>query len=147
MSVASFVSLFRGVFVGVLLVVGELSVQGLPWLLVAVPLQVGLTLGLGLLVAAVHVFFRDTAQVLSMLFQVWFYLTPIVYPLALVPERFRPWLGWNPLTPLVELYRRAFLGGDAGGPSLWPLGIVVAVILSLGLWLFRSLKPTFVDEI
>ncbi len=135
------------VFVGVLLVVGELSVQGLPWLLVAVPLQVGLTLGLGLLVAAVHVFFRDTAQVLSMLFQVWFYLTPIVYPLALVPERFRPWLGWNPLTPLVELYRRAFLGGDAGGPSLWPLGIVVAVILSLGLWLFRSLKPTFVDEI
>jgi len=134
------------VFVAVLLAVGELSVQGLPWLLVAVPLQVGLTLGLGLLVSAVHVFFRDTAQLLSMLFQVWFYLTPIVYPLALVPERFRPWLELNPLTALVDLYRRAFLGG-AGGPGVWPLAIAVAVILSMGLWLFRSLKPTFVDEI
>src|SRR6185436_9599052 len=135
------------VFVAVLVAVGDFSAQGLPLLLVAVPLQVGLTLGLGLLVSAVHVFFRDTAQLLSLLFQVWFYLTPIVYPLALVPERFRSWLELNPLTALVDLYRRAFLGGEAGGPGALPLAVAVFVILSAGLWLFRSLKPTFVDEI
>lgn len=135
------------VFVGVLVSVGEFSARGLPLLLVAVPLQVGLTLGLGLLVAAIHVFFRDTAQLLSMLFQVWFYLTPIVYPLGLVPERFRPWLALNPLTSLVDLYRRAFLGGEAEGPGALPLAVAVFVILSAGLWLFRSLKPAFVDEI
>jgi lipopolysaccharide transport system permease protein len=138
------------VFVGVLLAVGELSVRTLPLLLVAVPLQVGLTLGLGLLVSAVHVFFRDTAQLLSMLFQVWFYLTPIVYPLALVPERFRPWLELNPLTSLVELYRSAFFGGSVGeaaAQGALPLAVAVFVILSGGLWLFRSLKLAFVDEI
>ena len=42
--------------------------------------------------AALHVFFRDTAQILGMVFNVWFYLTPIVYPLALVPSRYRTWL-------------------------------------------------------
>lgn len=135
------------VFVAVLVSVGEFSAQGLPLLLVAVPLQVGLTLGLGLLVAAVHVFFRDTAQLLAMLFQVWFYLTPIVYPLALVPERFRPWLALNPLTSLVDLYRRAFLGGEAGEAGMIPLIVAVFMIMFAGLWLFRSLKPTFVDEI
>lgn len=139
------------VFVGVLMAVGELSIQNLPLLLVAVPLQVGLTLGLGLLVSAVHVFFRDTAQLLSMLFQVWFYLTPIVYPLALVPPRFQPWLALNPLTSLVDLYRRAFFGGAGGeaggGWGIFPLALAVFVVLSGGLWLFRSLKLAFVDEI
>src|SRR5262245_12435751 len=99
------------IFVVVLAAVRELSWSGLPLLLVALPLQVGLTLGLGLLVAAVHVFFRDTAQALGLVFNVWFYLTPIVYPLALVPERFRAWVELNPLTALVGLYRRAFFGG------------------------------------
>ncbi len=60
------------------------------------PLQVALTLGLGLLLGAVHVFFRDTAQVLGMVLTGWFYLTPIVYPPAYVPERFRRWIELNP---------------------------------------------------
>ena len=59
---------------------GELSWGGLPLLLLAVPLQVGLTLGPRAPARAVHVFFRDTAQVLGMVFNGWFYLTPIVYP-------------------------------------------------------------------
>lgn len=136
------------IFVVVLASLGELSWQGLPLLLIAVPLQVGLTLGLGLMVAAVHVFFRDTAQILGMVFNAWFYLTPVVYPLALVPERFRGWLELNPLTPLVGLYRQAFLGGSLvlvkGTGSL---ALVVAVVLSLGFWLFRRLKRAFADEI
>jgi homopolymeric O-antigen transport system permease protein len=136
------------VYVVALLSVGELSWSGLPLLLLAVPLQVGLTLGLGLLMAAVHVFFRDTAQVLGMAFNVWFYLTPIVYPLALVPERFRGWVELNPLTGLVALYRRAFLGGgEAWMPGAASLAVAVAVLLSLGFWVFRRLKPAFVDEI
>ena len=94
-----------------LAVLGELHLGGLPLLLLAVPLQVALTLGLGLLLGAVNVFFRDTAQVLGMAFTGWFYLTPIVYPAAQVPARFRPWIELNPLTSLVELYRQAFLGG------------------------------------
>ncbi len=136
------------VFVAALVFVGEFSWGGLPLLLLAVPLQLALTLGLGLVLAAVHVFFRDTAQLLGMVLNVWFYLTPIVYPLALVPPRFRSWLELNPLTTLVELYRRAFLGGELTVvPGTARLAVAAVVLVLLGFWLFRSLKPAFVDEI
>src|SRR5262249_55728579 len=95
-----------GLFVGVLALQGDRVGSGLPFLLLALPLQAGLTAGLGLMLSAVHVFFRDTAQLLGMLFTAWFYLTPIVYPVSLVPERFRALVEANPLTPLVALYRR-----------------------------------------
>ena len=138
-------------FLGVLGYLGELSWQGLPLLLVAVPLQVALTLGLGLLLGAVHVFFRDTAQVVGMVLTGWFYLTPIVYPIAYVPERFRAWIDRNPLTALVGLYREAFLGAEPGAASpmagLGLLAAAAAVLLCVGLWLFARLKPAFVDEI
>jgi ABC-type polysaccharide/polyol phosphate export permease len=136
------------IFVAVLAWLGELAWGGLPVLLVAVPLQTGLVLGLGLLTSALQVFFRDTTQVLGLVFTAWFYLTPIVYPLALVPERFRSWVEANPLTPLVGLYRQAFLGGETAlAPGTWALALAAAVLLSAGLWLFRRLKPIFVDEI
>ncbi len=136
------------IFLGVLVWLGEVSWTGLPLLLVAVPLQAALMLGLGLLMAALQVFFRDTTQVLGMVFTAWFYLTPIVYPLALVPGRFRAWVEANPLTPLVGLYRQAFLGGESAlAPGTWALALAAAVLLSAGFWLFRRLKPIFVDEI
>jgi lipopolysaccharide transport system permease protein len=136
------------IFLAVLAAIGELSLRGLPMLLIAVPLQIGLTLGLGLMVAAVHVFFRDTAQILGMVFNAWFYLTPVVYPLALVPGRFRGWLELNPLTPLVGLYRQAFLGGSlAPVRGTGGLAVAAVVLLSLGFWLFRRLKRAFADEI
>jgi len=136
------------IFLGVLGFLGELTWSGLPLLLLAVPLQIALTLGLGLLLGSVHVFFRDTAQVLGMVFTGWFYLTPIVYPAALVPERWRGWIELNPLTPLVGLYRQAFLGGGlALVPGTGALALVAAVLLSAGFLLFRRLKTAFVDEI
>lgn len=137
-----------GVFVVILAVTGELAWSGLGWLLLAVPLQVAITLGLGLLLAPSHVFFRDTAQVLGMVTMAWFYLTPIVYPLAWVPERLTPWIEANPLTALVGLYRSALLGRELTfGPSFWGLVAAAAALLPLGYAVFRRIAPVFVDEI
>ncbi len=137
-----------GVFVVVLAVVGQLSVPALAWLALALPLQLALTAGLGLLLASIHVFFRDTAQIVGMVLSGWFYLTPIVYPLGMVPERFRPWIEANPLTPLISLYRAAFLGRPfTPGPTAIGLGLAAVLLPAAGLWLFRRLRPTFVDEI
>jgi lipopolysaccharide transport system permease protein len=136
------------IFLGVLGFLGELAWGGLPLLLLAVPLQLALTLGLGLLLGAVNVFFRDIAQVLGMVFTGWFYLTPIVYPAAAVPARFRGWIALNPLTALVELYRQSFLGGaPALVPGTGALALAAAVLLCAGFLLFRRLKAAFVDEI
>jgi lipopolysaccharide transport system permease protein len=136
------------VFLVVLAALGDLAWGGLPVLLVALPLQVLLTLGLGLLLGAVQVFFRDTAQLLGMLFTGWFYLTPIVYLLSAVPPRWQPWIELNPLTPLVVLYRQAFLSGQLRlAPGTGGLAIIAAVLLCAGFWLFRRLKVAFVDEI
>jgi lipopolysaccharide transport system permease protein len=148
---ALFHQLVAGVaFAAVLLWRGELAWQGLPLLLVAVPLQVALTAGLGMLLAGVHVFFRDVAQILGIVLNAWFYLTPIVYPLALVPERYRSWIELNPLTTLVEMYRRALLEGSPAlsvPPGTGPLVAAAAVLLCAGFWLFGRLRPAFVDEI
>lgn len=145
------------VFLLILAVTGELAWTSLPLLLLALPLQVALTLGLGLLLASVHVFFRDTAQVLGMLFTGWFFLTPIVYPLSLVSEGYS-WRGMelplrgliqlNPLTALVGLYRQALLGASPPATSgLVSLAAGACGALLLGGWLFRRWRPAFVDEI
>ncbi len=136
------------VFLVILAALGELSVGTMPILAIALPLQIALTLGLGLLLCCVHTLFRDTAQLLSMVVMGWFYLTPIVYPRSLVPPRFQAWIQWNPLTTLVDLYRQALLTGDAG--SIGGVGQLATVALGLllaGGWLFRRLKRGFADEV
>ena len=137
-----------GLFLVILAVTGHLTLSGLPVLLIAIPLQIALTVGLGFLVASVHVFVRDTAQIISMLMMGWFYLTPIVYPMELVPYQLRPIMEINPLTVLVTLYREAFLGGGMLPlKALLPLVAAAAISLSVGAWVFYRLKPAFVDEI
>ncbi len=127
---------------------GQLQLGSLPLLLVAIPLQVGFTLGLGLLLCTAHVFFRDTVQVVGMVLMGWFYLTPIVYPLSLVPEAYRSWASLNPLSVLVALYREAFLGGELVLPDgTGTLAATTVLVLLVGGWLFGHFKPDFVDEL
>ena len=136
------------VFLVVVAAAGQASPASLPWLLLAIPLQMALTLGLGFFLASLNVLFRDISQLLGMVLMAWFFLTPIVYPLGQVPAELQPWVAVNPLTVLTSLYRLAFFGGDP--VPVWQLaglaGVAVVVFLG-GLVMFRRLKPTFVDEI
>ncbi len=136
------------VFLVILAILGKLSLGGLPILAVALPLQIALTLGLGMLLCCIHTLFRDTAQLLSMAMMGWFYLTPVVYPRSLVPPRFQDWIQWNPLTTLVGLYRRALLAGEGGAfQGVGQLAVVALCLLLAGGWLFRRLKHGFADEV
>ncbi len=136
------------VFLIILAALGKLTAGGLPMLLIAVPLQLALTLGLGLLLCCIHTLFRDTVQLLSMGMMGWFYLTPIVYPRSLIPPRYQPWIQWNPLTTVVDLYRQALLAGEVGNPGgLGQLALVALGLLLAGVWLFRRLKHSFADEV
>lgn len=137
------------VFFVVIAFVGGIHWAGLPLLLVILPIQFALTFGLGLALAPLHVIFRDTAQFLGLFFQGWFYLTPIVYPLGMIPAKYRFWLDLNPLTALVGLYRRALLGSPThvSFGFLVALAVVSLVLLGIGLVIFRHMRSTLADEI
>jgi lipopolysaccharide transport system permease protein len=101
--------------------------------LAALPLlalvQLLLMIGLGWTVATLHVYFRDTAQVLAVVLPMWFYLTPIIYPYTLVPQALQPLLAANPLTALVEGYREILLEDTVplGAGAAW---LAVASVLA-----------------
>lgn len=123
--------------------------QGVPemlWLLpVALLIQFAAQVGLGWLLAAAYVFFRDLPQVLTFVLSVVFYLSPILYT---VSTRFERFFLWNPLTPLLGLFRSAMLASPLPpGGSIVFLLIVSAILFGGGLFVFRKAQPTLADVI
>lgn len=111
----------------------------------AILVLVALTAGFSLVLAALHVYFRDVRFLVQAALLGWFYLTPVIYPIGLL-HGLRPWLDANPATGLVELFRAATVGADHGWlTSLWwSLGWTVA-LLALALALHRRRDRVFVD--
>jgi ABC-type polysaccharide/polyol phosphate export permease len=126
----------------------EIDLSHLPWLAVGVVGQIALTLGLGLIVAALQVYLRDVGHGLGLVLSALFYVTPIVYPIALVPDRLRGLLGANPLTTVVGLYRSFLISGDPpGAAQIVALAVWGAALLLVGSAVFRRLAPGFADEL
>jgi lipopolysaccharide transport system permease protein len=117
----------------------------LPLLMV---IQFVLTVGLAYPLAALNVTFRDTQHTLGVLLQMLFYLTPIFYDLNSVPKQFHPLYQLNPMVPLIEAYRAILLKGtQPDWQVLLIVSLAVAVILPIGLAIFRRQSNTFVEEL
>jgi len=140
-------------FAGYVLVLIVLAVAGEPvhfvGLLLAVPLWLVMAVavtGIALLLAALQVFIRDVEHILMPVLMILMYVTPILYPLTLVPAGMRPWVAANPFGWLVERMRDALI---AGRPALeWGDAVAVLVAAALfaaGLAVFRRLSPHFED--
>ena len=140
-------------FAGYLVVLVALRAFGEPvrfeGLLIAVPLWIVLALavtGLALLLAALQVFIRDVEHVLMPVLMITMYLTPILYPLTLVPESARPWVAANPFGWLVARLREALLDGRLALHWGDAVALVAALLLFFaGRWVFRRLSPHFED--
>jgi lipopolysaccharide transport system permease protein len=117
----------------------------------AVAIPVWITLGIGvtgiaLALSALQVFIRDVEHVLAPLLTVLMYLTPILYPLALVPDGARPWVAANPFGWLVSRLRDALLDGQVAPRAGDAVALAVALALFFGgRWVFRRLSPYFED--
>ena len=123
----------------------ELTVLWLPVLLIP---QLLFTLGASWLVASLGVFLRDITQGITLLLMAWMYLTPIIYPESIVPNRFRAFLNFNPFTPLVRSYRRIFLEGTAPDWSgLAYFAAFAIVVFVLGYWWFARTRKSFADVV
>lgn len=121
------------------------------WLLLLVPallLQTLLAFGIGCIAATMTVFLRDTMHAVGVGLTVIFYATPVVYPMSLVPPRLRPFIEANPMTPLVDLFRRAFTLHAAPPPSsVLYLTVFALCVAAAGAALFARARPHFADLI
>jgi lipopolysaccharide transport system permease protein len=115
------------------------------WLPVLVLIQFAFTLGVGLAAAAANTFLRDVRPALQLVVQLWFYASPIIYPISAVPERLRAVYALNPTVGLLEGYRAMWLGQPA------PIGYVAVsaaislVCLLAGYAFFKRSEAVFAD--
>jgi len=115
---------------------------------VVIFIQFVLTLGLGYLVAAVNVLFRDTEHLVAVLLQLLFFLTPVFYDVDMVPERYRALYDLNPMVHLVEAYRAILLDGTwPSGMALSTLAVLSLLLMYLGQKVFVNLSYRFVEEL
>jgi lipopolysaccharide transport system permease protein len=118
------------------------------WLPILLIPQLIFTLGAAWLIASLGVFLRDIAQGLVLLLMAWLYMTPIIYPESIVPERYRPFINANPFTPLIRSYRRVLLEGRAPEWSGLAYFTAIAVIsFVIGYWWFARTRKNFADVI
>jgi ABC-type polysaccharide/polyol phosphate export permease len=120
------------------------------WLLgipILVAVQLALLTGVILLIASINVFFRDLEHLMEVFLTLAFYLTPVLYPLALVPDRWRPVVLVNPMTSLIHAWRDLFLHNALPGAELWPALLFTLGAVALGVAAFRRLEPGFTDAL
>ena len=150
---ASVAATFVLQFAGYLAILAVLRIAGEPihlrGLLIAVPvwavLLVGVA-GLTFFVAALQVFVKDVEHVLMPLLMMLMYLTPILYPLTLVPEGVRPWVAANPFNWVVGRLRDGLLEGRLSLQPSDALAVAISIALFVaGRWVFRRLSPHFED--
>jgi len=122
-----------------------------PWIALVLPALVFLVallaLGTGLFIAACTVRFRDLHHLFSLVLQLWMFGTPVVYPLAEVPQPYRNWLALNPLSAIFEAFRWALFGTPVDLRLMTVSVIMVLMVFSLGLYTFQRVERTFVDTI
>jgi lipopolysaccharide transport system permease protein len=105
-----------------------------------------LGIGFGLLLGVFNVFARDISQVLIVVMQIWFWLTPVIYPVNALPPAFRWVVDFNPVAPMIALYQNALL--DLPLPSLGhvlPIAVLTGCCLALSFYVFRKASPEMVD--
>ena len=120
------------------------------WLPLVVAVQLLLTTGLALMLAALTVHFRDVRDILSHVLMLWFFATPIIYPWTAVPLAMRPWMDLNPFKHLAISYQEIlFNPQDAFGHKWWLLALagVSVVVFIAGYWLFDRLRDSMAEAV
>lgn len=115
---------------------------------VLVLLQYGFTLGLAYFVASLQVRYRDTQHALNIILLLGFYLTPVFYDPALIPDNYRLLYALNPMMHLIGGYRNILLRGELpSSPSLALFGAVIGVLLVLGYIYFKRASHEFDEDL
>ncbi|HVF35719.1 MAG TPA: ABC transporter permease, partial [Candidatus Saccharimonadia bacterium] len=122
------------------------DLAGLGWALPCWVLLAAFAYGLALALATIRVFVPDAAHVVPQLTALWFYLTPIFYPIAIIPASLRGAVEANPMTAFASLFRHALLGEPVDlGRALLVASLATLAALALGGFAFRRAARHFED--
>lgn len=115
---------------------------------VIIVLMAMLGLGVGLIVTAMTIKYRDLAFLVSFGVQLLMYATPVIYPLSFVPEKYKSLIALNPLVSLIETFRYGFIGTGKFYAGAFAYSVVASVILFFaGLVVFNKVEKNFVDTV
>lgn len=111
-------------------------------------IEAGLGLGFGIIVSSMTTRYRDLRYLVGFGVSLWLYATPVIYPVSAIPEQYQFIIQANPMTPIVEAFRYAYLG--AGTVNFINLGYsfgLMVVVLLIGIVLFNRIEQTFMDTV
>ena len=121
------------------------SVESLLFLPAIIFSQLMLIMGLGLMAAALNVFTRDIDPLMKLGLQLWFYASPIIYPVSMVPSNLLRFYYLNPMAGILQSYRDVLLFGKIPGEYLLQASLMSLLLLILGYWLFKRVEFQFAD--
>lgn len=107
-----------------------------------------MSLGFGIWVSSLTTKYRDLRFAFPFFVQLWMYATPIIYPLSIMPENYKKYILVNPITPIIELFRKGYLGqGDVTCFQIFLSIIITTVVLITGIMIFNKIEKTFMDTV
>jgi lipopolysaccharide transport system permease protein len=107
-----------------------------------------LSVGMGLIISAATAKYRDLTFALTFIIQLWMYITPVVYPLSQVPDKYKILFVINPMTAVIESFRSAFFGVSALVPKELFLSIIITLLVFIyGVIIFTKVEKTFMDTV
>src|SRR5690606_39895262 len=123
-----------GLFTVFLIISGNFPGWPFAAMLPVLLIQTAFSIGLGMVLGVLNVFFRDVGQLFGVVLQFWFWLTPIVYPSTILPERIQDLMHFNPMMSVMAAYQTILVHGQwPDWASLWPITLLAAVVCAGGM--------------
>lgn len=123
----------------------QLTVTAVYFPIVMMPLVL-MTMGIAWILAAIGVFFRDIGQITAVLTTILLFLSPVFYPITAMPESYRPWIMYNPLTFIIEQTRNVLLLDTAPDwMGVVQYSVAALMVATLGFWIFQKMRRGFAD--
>jgi ABC-type polysaccharide/polyol phosphate export permease len=120
----------------IMLLTGVALTPALLLLPIGIVLTAMFSLGIGLFLSSLAVYYTDVLSIYEILLMIWMYLTPIIYPLEALPEGVRRFVSVNPMSGFVELFRQPILNGTPASLSTYGWSTLLALISLLAGWIF-----------
>lgn len=141
--------IFASVMLIAFLIIYQIPINlNILWFIPIFTIQLILTFGLSFFLSASNLIYRDVQYLLNLIISLWFYLTPIVYPTEIVPDKLKILFKLNPMSVLINAYRQVILAGKIPNLSSLAIAFLVSVLtFLLGFAYFKKQEKTFADNV